>query len=137
MATKKTETRIRKTQPARKAPGTALAALLAVKEIADTDGLGDNPATSERAYRLVCQAIADATGKPCGGLLGEFQPASAGKAPGTRVASAPVLEQIAREHLDIPDLETRNSDALDFFEVAVWGVRSALEAAYRAGKASR
>ncbi len=31
-------------------------------------------------------------------------------------------------------LETRNSDRLDFREVAVWQVREALEAAYEAGR---
>jgi hypothetical protein len=52
----------------------SLPALAAVKEIADTDGLGDDDTKSEKAYRLVCQGIADATGKPCAGLLGTFSP---------------------------------------------------------------
>ena len=40
---------------------------------------------------------------------------------------------IAKEHLRIEMLETRRSDSLDFHEVSVWGVRDALEAAYKAG----
>ncbi len=42
--------------------------------------------------------------------------------------------QIALDHLFIETLETRNSDRLDFHEVSVWGVRSALLAAYEAGR---
>ena len=33
-------------------------------------------------------------------------------------------------------LETRNSDGLDFHDVAVWAIRDALEAAYAAGQAA-
>ena len=44
------------------------------------------------------------------------------------------LEEIARKELRIETLTTRNSDSLDFHEVAVWGVRAALLAAYRAGQ---
>lgn len=44
-----------------------------------------------------------------------------------------LLTRIAREHLDIETLETRHSDSLDFHDVAVWGVRNALEAAFLAG----
>lgn len=44
---------------------------------------------------------------------------------------------IAREHLRIDTLETRNHDGLDFHEVAVWSVRAALQAAYDAGRARR
>jgi hypothetical protein len=40
---------------------------------------------------------------------------------------------IAKEHLSIETLETRRSDSLDFRDVSVWGVRAALEAAYKAG----
>ncbi len=46
-----------------------------------------------------------------------------------------ILTQIASQHLDIPTLETRRSDSLDFHEVAVWQVREALQAAYLAGVA--
>ena len=43
------------------------------------------------------------------------------------------LSEIAREHLGIPTLGTRNSDSLDFYDVPVWGILAALEAAYDAG----
>ena len=44
-----------------------------------------------------------------------------------------LLEQIAKEHLFIQTLQTQSSDRLDFHDVAVWSVKSALEAAYAAG----
>ena len=47
-----------------------------------------------------------------------------------------LLAQIAKEHLFIETLETQNSDRSDFHYVAVWSIKSALEAAYAAGKAS-
>ena len=37
-----------------------------------------------------------------------------------------LLQQIALDHLFIDNLETRNSDRLDFHEVSVWGVKCAL-----------
>lgn len=46
------------------------------------------------------------------------------------------LEKIAREQLGLDTLETRNSDGLDFSDQAVWQLRKALEAAYRAGAQS-
>ncbi len=45
-----------------------------------------------------------------------------------------LLQQIALDHLFIETLETRNSDRMDFHEVSVWGVKSALLAAYEAGR---
>ena len=44
-----------------------------------------------------------------------------------------ILTKIAITHLDIPTLQTRRSDRLDFHEVSVWAVRSALKAAFDAG----
>ncbi len=44
-----------------------------------------------------------------------------------------LLEQIAKEHLFIETLETQHSDRSDFHDVAVWSIKSALEAAYAAG----
>ena len=44
-----------------------------------------------------------------------------------------IFALIAQKHLLIETLETRNSDRLDFHDVSVWGVRSALEAAFKAG----
>jgi hypothetical protein len=49
---------------------------------------------------------------------------------------ATALDQIARQHLGLDTLETRNSDSLDFREVSVWGVRAVLEAAYALGRRS-
>ncbi len=43
------------------------------------------------------------------------------------------LSQIAKKHLQIPTLDCRNSDRLDFYDVSVWTVREALNAAYDAG----
>jgi len=44
------------------------------------------------------------------------------------------LEEIARRHLGLETLATRNSDSLDFHDMAVWSMRAALEAAYEAGR---
>jgi hypothetical protein len=46
------------------------------------------------------------------------------------------LLDIAKEHLHLKTLKTRNSDELDFSEVAVWSVKAALAAAYLAGAES-
>src|SRR4051794_3797873 len=47
-----------------------------------------------------------------------------------------ILTAIARDQLGIPTLETRRSDSLDFHDVSVWCVRSALETAFNAGAAA-
>ena len=47
-----------------------------------------------------------------------------------------LLAQIALDHLFIETLQTRNSDRLDFHDVSVWAVQSALMAAYQAGLAA-
>lgn len=47
-----------------------------------------------------------------------------------------LFTQIAQRHLGIETLVTRNSDSLDFHDVAVWSIQAALEAAYEAGRAS-
>lgn len=47
-----------------------------------------------------------------------------------------VIEQIAREHLNIQRLVAQHSDSKDFRELGVWAIRAALEAAYAAGRAS-
>ncbi len=44
---------------------------------------------------------------------------------------------IARTHLDIPTLQERHRDGLDFHEVGVAALRQALSVAYEAGRASR
>ena len=47
-----------------------------------------------------------------------------------------LLARIALDHLFIETLATRNSDRLDFHDVSVWGVKSALMAAYQAGQST-
>jgi len=47
-----------------------------------------------------------------------------------------LFTQIALDHLFIETLATRHSDRLDFHDVSVWGVKSALMAAYPAGLAA-
>ena len=47
-----------------------------------------------------------------------------------------LLMEIAERHFFLETLETRNSDQLDFHDVAVWAIRSALEAAFEAGRQS-
>ena len=44
-----------------------------------------------------------------------------------------LLTDIARRHLSIETLATRNSDSLDFHNVPVWGIEAALREAYRRG----
>lgn len=43
------------------------------------------------------------------------------------------LDSIAQEYLDIPTLEERKSDSLDFHDVAVWQLKAALARAYLNG----
>ncbi|MDP7142640.1 MAG: hypothetical protein QGH69_04935 [Alphaproteobacteria bacterium] len=45
-----------------------------------------------------------------------------------------LLTEIAKKHLNLETLETRNSDSLDFHDVAVWAIKDALQEAYEAGK---
>ena len=47
------------------------------------------------------------------------------------------IADIAKSHLHLETLETRNSDGLDFHEMAVWSIKAVLEAAYEAGRQSR
>lgn len=44
-----------------------------------------------------------------------------------------IIEPIAKMHFSADTLETRNSDDLDFYDAAIWGIRDALVAAYMAG----
>jgi hypothetical protein len=52
----------------------------------------------------------------------------------TKLNPEALLLEIAAKHFFLETLETRNSDGLDFHDVAVWAIRSALEAAYEAGR---
>jgi hypothetical protein len=47
------------------------------------------------------------------------------------------LASIARRVLQIPTLESRKSDRLDFHEISVWELLKALRLAYRAGQSTR
>jgi len=47
------------------------------------------------------------------------------------------LAAIAANILDLETLEARNSDGLDFHELAVWRIKAALEAAFAAGQGSK
>lgn len=40
------------------------------------------------------------------------------------------FEEIAKEVLGIETLETRYSDSLDFYDVAVWGIKEIMYRAY-------
>ena len=44
-----------------------------------------------------------------------------------------ILTLIAQKHLGIETLQTRNSDSLDFHDTAVWCLKDALEATFKAG----
>lgn len=46
------------------------------------------------------------------------------------------LTDIANQVLGIQTLEARNSDSLDFHDLAIWNIKQALEAAYLAGQNS-
>ena len=45
-----------------------------------------------------------------------------------------LLQTIATDHFFIETIETRNSDRLDFHDVSVWAIKSALQAAFDAGR---
>lgn len=47
-----------------------------------------------------------------------------------------IFEKIAQKHLFIDTLKSRNTDDQDFYDVSVWGVKAALQAAYEAGQHS-
>jgi hypothetical protein len=53
-----------------------------------------------------------------------------------KAPSEALLMEIAARHFRLETLETRNSDGLDFHDVAVWSIRAALEAAFAAGQAA-
>ena len=53
--------------------------------------------------------------------------------PAAKAPDALILD-IATRNFFVETLDTRNSDRLDFHDVAVWAMRAALEAAYEAGR---
>ena len=46
----------------------------------------------------------------------------------------PTLDHIAQTILGLETLDTRNSDRLDFHDLAVWNIKAALQAAFEAGR---
>ena len=52
----------------------------------------------------------------------------------TKAPSEALLLEIAAKYFRMETLETRNSDGLDFHDVAVWSIRAALKAAFAAGQ---
>ncbi len=48
-----------------------------------------------------------------------------------------IISHIAKQDLGLGTLDTRNSDSLDFHDLAVWQIKAALIAAYNAGLAER
>lgn len=47
------------------------------------------------------------------------------------------LSDIAKRHLGVATLNTRNSDQLDFYDLSVWKIKDALKEAFDAGKSNR
>ena len=47
-----------------------------------------------------------------------------------------LMLDIAKRHFFVETLETRNSDGLDFHDVAIWSIHAALNEAYAAGLAA-
>ncbi len=45
-----------------------------------------------------------------------------------------ILAAIAKKHLGLETLESRNSDSLDFSDQAAWSIEAALKAAFIAGQ---
>lgn len=50
---------------------------------------------------------------------------------------ADLVAEIARDTLNVPTLRTRGRDALDFHEVSIWQIETALLTAYEAGRSAR
>lgn len=71
------------------------------------------------------------------GLIGRAWTAARGameRGEEARLRGEAVASGLARTILDIPTLETRMSDGLDFHDVACWGVRDALTKAHATGR---
>ncbi len=54
----------------------------------------------------------------------------------TFTAPEALMLDIAKRHFLVETLDTRNSDGLDFHDIAVWSIRAALIEAYAAGLAA-
>ena len=91
------------------------------------------PAEAERGMKLLRTLANFLRGKGTNPLLAAPAKSAARSAPDD--AKDATIARLAKEHLGFETLEERKSDGLDFKEVAVWSVKSALDAAYEAGKA--
>lgn len=60
-------------------------------------------------------------------------PAADSTEPGAYTAAQQAVAEIARRVLHLDDLETHNSDGLDFHELSVWAIHDALIEAHAAG----
>jgi hypothetical protein len=58
---------------------------------------------------------------------------TAGDDAAPQAAAEAAVVEIARRHLGLDTLDTRNADALDFHDLAVWSIREALIAAFESG----
>ncbi|MCB6180127.1 hypothetical protein LHP98_18580 [Rhodobacter sp. Har01] len=54
----------------------------------------------------------------------------------TSTAPEALMLDIAKRHFFVKTLDARNSDGLDFHDVAIWSIRAALVEAYAAGLAA-
>ena len=70
---------------------------------------------------------------PGGAAVRALEPTNTARIAATKISA---LSAIAKKHLYIPTLETRNSDSLDFYSLGVASVKDALEAAYALGLAT-
>ena len=70
--------------------------------------------------------------KPLAGVA--EQSGTGGNQKDATMTNQQALEQIARKHLGIDTLASRNSDRLDFHDHAVWSIEAALKAAFNAGQ---
>ncbi len=66
-------------------------------------------------------------------MRAQERPGHSSMSDGSKGHAAELLE-IAQRHFFLETLETRNSDRLDFHDVAVWAIRNALEDAFEAGR---
>jgi hypothetical protein len=104
------------------------------------DLLGDLPSVQDGVCHHCGRDSGDCPSDDCPSFKGRAAIAKAGVAHPLPKHAAALgrpdhrrLSEIAIEHLNIPTLETRRADSLDFYNVAVWGVKAALQAAFAAG----
>jgi hypothetical protein len=84
------------------------------------------------AIEMMMDAISSAE-KFIGGIMEETRKAALLNPKAAEKETPEAVKRIAGEILGLETLETRNSDSLDFHELAVWNIEDALIAAYEAG----